>query len=147
TWTGQSGALRPSSSSLPRFGRKKVTEDAKKPVSSATAPPGGTMSSEELLSRMRHRNRLLSPLSDQAESTCAPPSDEHTELLTDIRNYVWYGGTTSGRATTAEIIQQFQERLPQGSSPLFKFLLQEVCEFHRLPSGEGVWQLRAEFKR
>lgn len=122
------------------------------------------MTSSELLSRMRARNRLLEPLvPDETEHTqeevqdyCPENSipalssvsaqEEHIELLTDIRNYVAFGASVNGRASTQEILSEFTERLPSGSSPLFKFMLSEVCDFHRMPSGEGVWRLRNEFR-
>lgn len=122
------------------------------------------MTSSELLSRMRARNRLLEPMvkpelecreeglqdNNPADSILTLPSvsaqEEHVELLTDIRNFVAFGGSMDGRASTEEILAQFSERLPPGSSPLFKFMLSEVCEFHRLTSGQGVWKLRSAFR-
>jgi DNA excision repair protein ERCC-6 len=113
---------------------------------------------------MHTRNRLLEPVTAQeAEHTqegvqehnpdnSIPTTssfaarEEHIELLTDIRNYVALGASVNGRASTQEILSEFTERLPSGSSPLFKFMLSEVCEFHRMPSGEGVWRLRNEFR-
>jgi DNA excision repair protein ERCC-6 len=122
------------------------------------------MTSNELLSRMRTRNRLLEPIvepelepreegmqeDNPANNIPAPLSvsaqAEHMELLTDIRNFVAFGALVDGRASTEEILAQFGKRLPPGSSPLFKFMLSEVCEFHRMPSGEGVWRLRSDFR-
>jgi DNA excision repair protein ERCC-6 len=113
---------------------------------------------------MRIRNRLLEPVAnpgpepgeeethgdDAASNVPAASSvsvqEEHAELLTDIRNFVAFGASVDGRASTQEILAQFSERLPPGSSPLFRFMLSEVCEFHRMPSGEGVWRLRNEFR-
>jgi DNA excision repair protein ERCC-6 len=122
------------------------------------------MTSSELLSRMKIRNYLLEPVAkpgpepgeeetqgDNAANNIPAHSSlsvekEHIELLTDIRNFVAFGASVDGRASTQEIIAQFSERLPPGSSPLFRFMLSEVCEFHRMPSGEGVWRLRSEFR-
>jgi hypothetical protein len=85
-----------------------------------------------------------------ATSIPAPPpvsaQEEHIELLTDIRNFVAFGGSVDGRASTQEILAHFSERLPPGSSSLFKFMLSEVSEFHRMPSGEGMWKLRSDFR-
>jgi len=122
------------------------------------------MTSSELLSRMCTRNRLLEPVAAQEtertqegvqehnpensipSTSSVAAQEEHIELLTDIRNYVAFGASVNGRASTREILSQFTERLPSGSSPLFKFMLSEVCEFYRMPSGEGVWRLRNEFR-
>jgi len=122
------------------------------------------MTSSELLSRMRTRNRLLEPVAAQEtertqegvqehnpensipSTSSVAAHEEHIELLTGIRNYVAFGASVNGRASTQEILSEFTERLPSGSSPLFKFMLSEVCEFYRMPSGEGVWRLHNEFR-
>jgi hypothetical protein len=149
-----------------RFGKKapikKTSTTCESPTKSTTLEENSDlpMSSSDLLSRIRSRNRLLQPLpeqTDQAENSDEPPTqssstsstaiqEEHMELLTDIRNFVAFGGSVDGRASTQEILSEFRDRLPDGSSPLFKFMLSEICEFHRMPSGEGVWKLRTEFR-
>jgi len=148
-----------------RFGKKKTVLDSSVSASESkgkSGTQGGSndqpMTSSELLSRMRARNRLLEPLAtqegveeDNPENSIPTTSsvasqEEHIELLTDIRNYVAFGASVNGRASTREILSEFTERLPSGSSPLFKFMLSEVCEFHRMPSGEGVWRLRNELR-
>lgn len=60
------------------------------------------MTSAELLSRIRERNRLL------ADTDQHPPNplDEHSELLTDIRNFISYGAVINNRATTQEILDR-----------------------------------------
>ncbi|XP_063234506.1 DNA excision repair protein ERCC-6-like [Bacillus rossius redtenbacheri] len=154
SWTGQSGAVRLPSGM--RFGKKKAAQRN----STATSSHGGIgqpstsggsarkddapMSSSELLARIRARNRLTTP-ADDLPLRPAPPDDD-TELLADIRNFVAFGATVDGRASTQEVVERFQDRLLAGSSPLFKFLLQEICDFHRMPSGEGVWRLKADFR-
>ncbi|PSN50701.1 hypothetical protein C0J52_01199 [Blattella germanica] len=164
SWTGQSGAIRPPAQPRQKFGKDKPIKlkNTVKPSSSSESCDQ-PMSSSELLSRMRTRNRLLEPLSQDdsqqeqaqenpAPSTSVPSSssgsvlDEHMELLTDIRNFVAFGASVDGRATTQEILQRFTDRLPKGSSPLFKFMLSEICEFHRMPSGDGMWKLQSEFR-
>jgi len=154
-----------------RFGKKKTVLDSSVSASESkvkSGTQGGSkdqpMTSSELLSRMRARNRLLEPVAAQetermqegAEednpdysiptTSSVASQEEHIELLTDIRNYVAFGASVNGRASTREILSEFTERLPSGSSPLFKFMLSEVCEFYRMPSGEGVWRLLNEFR-
>jgi DNA excision repair protein ERCC-6 len=154
-----------------RFGKKKTVthSSVSVPESKSKRNTVGVsneepMTSSELLSRMRIRNRLLEPVAKpEPESgeegtqednltnnipapSCVSTQEEHIELLTDIRNFIAFGASVDGRASTPEILVQFSERLPPGSSPLFKFMLSEVCEFHRMPSGEGVWRLRSEFR-
>lgn len=86
-------------------------------------------------------NIFLSPL-DLPSSV----PDSNRELLDDIRTFVSFGASIDGRATTEEIITQFRDRLPPQSSALFKQMLMQICEFHRLPSGQGVWKLIPDFR-
>ncbi|XP_046989241.1 DNA excision repair protein ERCC-6-like isoform X2 [Schistocerca americana] len=170
TWTGQHGVIRvPGKKPCLQFGKKKKSaEMSSSPASTSKAgleskPSNaftgklksgqGNMSSGELLARIRARNRLLTPANDSQEEgqqqivqPTTSSDDPNVELLTDIRNFIAYGAAVNGRASTQEIVDRFKDRLPPGSSPLFKFLLQEISEFHRTQSGEGVWKLRAEFK-
>ncbi|KAJ9577602.1 hypothetical protein L9F63_005789, partial [Diploptera punctata] len=172
SWTGQSGAIRlpkvTSNQIKLKFGKKMPVQRTSIKPSSVKESSDLPMSSSELLTRMRSRNHLLEPISENPEqterqhdtqeendpspssSTSAPSSafiqEEHMELLTDIRNFISFGASVDGRASTQEILAKFRERLPPGSSPLFKFMLSEICEFHRLPSGEGIWKLRTEFR-
>lgn len=175
SWTGQSGALRSPNISAAqvrfRFGKKKTgfgssvsAPESKGKSGTQNGSNDQPMTSSELLSRMRARNRLLEPVATHEtehtqegvqernpENSIPSPSpvsarEEHIELLTDIRNFVAFGASVIGRASTQEILSHFTERLPSGSSPLFKFMLSEVCEFHRMPSGEGVWRLCSEFR-
>jgi hypothetical protein len=67
-----------------------------------------------------------------------PAQEKRVELLTDIRNFVAFVGSVDGRTSTQEILAQFSKCLSPGSSPLFKFMLSEVCEFHHMSSGEDV---------
>ncbi|XP_067005938.2 DNA excision repair protein ERCC-6 [Anabrus simplex] len=140
------------------FKRKlKLPGDSEMPVE--------PMSSSELLARIRKRNRLLpdphaepvepepqlEPQPGTSSSAVVPQPhsivpEDNMELLTDIRNFVAYGASADGRASTQEILARFKDRLPLGSSPLFKCLLEELCDFHRTSSGEGIWRLRAEFR-
>ncbi|XP_049854885.1 DNA excision repair protein ERCC-6-like [Schistocerca gregaria] len=170
TWTGQHGVIRvPGKKPCLQFGKKKKSaEMSSSPASTSkvgleSKPSNaftgklksgqGNMSSGELLARIRARNRLLTPANDSQEEgqqqivqPTTSSDDPNVELLTDIRNFIAYGAAVNGRASTQEIVDRFKDRLPPGSSPLFKFLLQEISEFHRTQSGEGVWKLRAEFK-
>lgn len=72
-------------------------------------------------------------------------ADKNQELLDDIRTFVAFGASVDGRATTDEIVAQFRDRLPEQTSALFKQMLMQICEFHRLPSGQGIWKLIPEF--
>lgn len=155
----------------PKFGKKKVQKinNSRSPKEAEATEESGSSS---LLARIRARNLLLTE--DDSDATAgvyfkkkcvncrflncaysnsylstAPPTGVsviNKELLDDIRTYVSFGASVDGRATTEEIIGQFRDRLPAQSTALFKQLLMQICEFHRLPSGQGVWKLIPEFQ-
>lgn len=105
-----------------------------------------SMSSEELLTKMRLRNET--GLLDVAEEECATvmaPSPEYMDLITDIRNVVAFGCSTDGQATTQELLDQFASRLPSGDSARFRAMLRQICSFDR-GTGIGVWRLKPEFR-
>ena len=71
------------------------------------------------------------------------------ELLTEIRNFVAFQASSAGEgeATTEEILNKFQKRLPPKQSPLFKALLTEICSFRRHhATNKGIWRLKDEFR-
>ena len=122
----------------------------------------GMLSSSQLLSRMRQRNKGISLDSEDEQednydtdypSTAAvedeslePEVQENIDLLTDIRNFVAFQAEVDGQATTQEILSRFQERLPASQTPFFKALLNQICDFHRDGSGKGIWSLKGEFR-
>ena len=115
-------------------------------VNMASVSTATSMSSEELLTKMRLRNET--GLVDVAEEECVTvmePGPEYMELITDIRNVVAFGGSTDGQATTQELLDQFASRLPAGDSARFRAMLRQICHFDRC-SGIGVWRLKPEFR-
>ncbi|XP_075232216.1 DNA excision repair protein ERCC-6-like [Lycorma delicatula] len=117
TFTGSNGFLK----------RSKIKFNGKvsKPGSSE-----GTVSSNSLLQKIKHRN-----LDGSIE-------DGEVELLRDMRDFVsGQGGTT----TTDKLISEFKDRLPIGKSPVFKALLSKICIFYRAPDSKGYWTLRDDY--
>ncbi|KAK7076758.1 DNA excision repair protein ERCC-6 [Halocaridina rubra] len=124
----------------------------------------GGMSSAQLLSRMYQRNKTVGSLeldeagSDSgydpdypstatlAEEVVDPDMQENIDLLADIRNFVAFQAEVDGSASTQEIINRFKSRLPPQQTPFFKALLTQICDFHRKPTGEGIWSLKGEFR-
>ncbi|XP_046660917.1 DNA excision repair protein ERCC-6-like [Homalodisca vitripennis] len=89
-----------------------------------------TMSSRELIEHIKKRN-------------CAMDAkDADLELVRDIREFV---SSQGGTVNTNQIINRFEGRLPEGSSPLFKSLLSKICTFYRAPDKLGYWTLKEEF--
>ncbi|CAL4247908.1 unnamed protein product, partial [Meganyctiphanes norvegica] len=125
---------------------------------------GNAISSSDLLSRMRERNRGVIIASDEEDNndadepeypSLAPVENEepldpevqiNIELLTDIRNFIAFQAEVDGKASTKEIIDKFKDRLPKEQTHNFKALLKQICSFHRESSGEGIWQLVEEFR-
>lgn len=105
---------------------------------------------------MRARNHVnLSQSQDEeendneqrAESSIpyASPT-EHDELLVDVRNFVAFQAQVDGQASTQEILEYFTPRLTSTQTPVFRELLRNICDFHRLPGQEGTWKLKAEYR-
>uniref|UniRef100_A0A672RMI9 Rad26/CSB-like winged helix DNA-binding domain-containing protein n=1 Tax=Sinocyclocheilus grahami TaxID=75366 RepID=A0A672RMI9_SINGR len=100
----------------------------------------GSLSSSSLLARMRARNHLNQPQRREDEE------EEHDELLVDLRNFVALQAQVDGQASTKEILEYFTPRLTSTQTPVFRELLRNICEFHRLPGQEGMWKLKADYR-
>ncbi len=160
TWTGASGTL-----ARVKFGskaKKRKVDDKlggpSQPTTSGAKFDGRVAgekrmhSSQDLLSRMRNRNRFLpgeAPFASDggngAQSRARQGDSDHVELLADIRNFVAFQARRDGQATTSELIERFSSRVPPKNSPLFKSLLNEICDFEKRSKGEGIWRLKSEF--
>lgn len=112
------------------------------------------LDSSSLLARMRARNHLVLPQQTRHEGdenhhpAPAPVqgSTEYDELLVDLRNFLAFQGRVDGEASTRELLQEFESKLPAEHSCVFRELLRNICTFHRSPNGEGVWRLKPEFR-
>ena len=95
------------------------------------------MSSSDLLKRIEKRNHQ-----DLFRPEMQTGSDR-VELLKDIRNYVAINGTR----TSDELVNMFKDRVPKKDSPLFKAILNEICDFAKKKDakGKGIWTLKREF--
>ncbi|XP_009876532.1 PREDICTED: DNA excision repair protein ERCC-6, partial [Apaloderma vittatum] len=123
--------------------------DGKSGESSSSA-----LDSSSLLAKMRARNHLLLPQqrvnegdeNHQQPPTPAPGSTEYDELLVDMRNFIAFQARVDGEASTRELLNEFESKLPVAQSCVFRELLRNLCTFHRNPNGEGVWKLKPEFR-
>ncbi|XP_042625045.1 DNA excision repair protein ERCC-6 [Cyprinus carpio] len=113
----------------------------------------GSLSSSSLLARMRARNHLNQPQRQEDEEEVERGSaavhataTEHDELLVDLRNFVAFQAQVDGQASTKEILEYFTPRLTSTQTPVFRELLRNICEFHRLPGQEGMWKLKADYR-
>uniref|UniRef100_A0A673HE43 DNA excision repair protein ERCC-6 n=1 Tax=Sinocyclocheilus rhinocerous TaxID=307959 RepID=A0A673HE43_9TELE len=137
----------------------KAKSVVKKPGSAAhfsgegAQEESGSLSSSSLLAGMKARNHLNQPQrqedeeEDERESTAvhATPT-EHDELLVDLRNFVAFQAQVDGQASTKEILEYFTPRLTSTQTAVFRELLRNICEFHRLPGQEGMWKLKADYR-
>ena len=144
-WTGHNGGVK-----KPKFGSKKKGK------------PGPIMSSAQLLALMKSRNSLVSTVpTDTEEETDlfrpdhqpsgvqrreATADQDSADLLADIRNFIAFQARADGEASTAELLNKFQQSLPSQQSPLFKAFLQQICDFRRDQDGRGMWTLKTEFR-
>ncbi|KAI7805909.1 DNA excision repair protein ERCC-6 isoform X1 [Triplophysa rosa] len=113
-----------------------------------------SLSSSSLLAMMRARNHISQPQSQDNEeeeesnpAPAVPPAPtEQDELLVDLRNFVAFQAQVDGQASTKEILEYFTPRLNSTQTPVFRELLRNICEFHRLPGQEGMWKLKADYR-
>ncbi|KAM8806174.1 DNA excision repair protein ERCC-6 [Eudromia elegans] len=114
----------------------------------------GALDSSSLLAKMRARNHLILPQRTGNETdenlqqapAPVPGSTEYDELLVDVRNFIAFQARVDGEASTQEILQEFESKLPAAQACVFRELLRNLCTFHRSPNGEGVWRLKPEFR-
>ncbi|NXD13802.1 ERCC6 protein, partial [Nothocercus nigrocapillus] len=114
----------------------------------------GALDSSSLLAKMRARNHLILPqrTGNEADENLhqapapLPGSTEYDELLVDVRNFIAFQARVDGEASTQEILQEFESKLPAAQACVFRELLRNLCTFHRSPNGEGVWRLKPEFR-
>ncbi|XP_030628398.1 DNA excision repair protein ERCC-6 [Chanos chanos] len=120
-------------------------------------PDVASLSSSSLLAKMRARNHLNLPQSREAEeeeeeasggqaTVPLPSPTEHDELLVELRNFVAFQAQVDGQASTKEILEYFTPRLTTSQTPVFRELLRNLCDFHRLPGQEGLWKLKTDFR-
>ncbi|XP_060728467.1 DNA excision repair protein ERCC-6 isoform X1 [Tachysurus vachellii] len=116
-----------------------------------------SLSSSSLLARMRARNHVSLPQSqdddddddDNEQRVQSSPHispTEHDELLVDLRNFVAFQAQVDGQASTPEILEYFTPRLTSTQTPVFRELLRNICDFHRLPGKEGIWKLKDDYR-
>lgn len=135
-----------------------------------SADKSARLSSSDLLKRMQKRNRLLGVPSDRSSnedarsslqavneeetfimgSDSAPlefaPDVDYKTILDDLRSYVAFRGVVPGQVSTQDLLDEFNVKLPPRSAPIFRAFLKELCDFHRDVNGQGMWQLKPEFR-
>uniref|UniRef100_A0A8C4TWE2 DNA excision repair protein ERCC-6 n=1 Tax=Falco tinnunculus TaxID=100819 RepID=A0A8C4TWE2_FALTI len=117
-------------------------------------PSSSALDSSSLLAKMRARNHFILPQptgnegdeNHQQAPTPALSSTEGGELLVNMRNFIAFQARVDGEASTQELLQEFESKLPAAQSCTFRELLRNLCTFHRSPNGEGVWRLKPEFR-
>ncbi|XP_022702786.1 DNA excision repair protein ERCC-6-like isoform X3 [Varroa jacobsoni] len=116
------------------------------------------MSSSELMAHIRARsignvdletsdNESQDYESESVVEATSTVTNETDELLVDLRNFIAFGATVDGQATTQEILAVFRNRVPEKDAPLFRKLLKKLCEFFkRGTTKDGLWRLRQGFR-
>lgn len=120
---------------------------------------GAASASSNLLNDIRQRKRVQTEFvvrtDEQQQQRQHDNGDEESQtnaegldLIRELKDYLAGGTSIQGKATTAEIIDHFQERIngQAGLIPKFKSLLKEIAELQRTPSGMGFWVLKEEFR-
>lgn len=150
-----------------RFGARTNTEavvvdnddEEQQPASSSIVrrsnPIRSTTASSNLLNDIRERKREQTEFVVRTDEQRTEDVDEDSEtnveglnLIRELKEYLAGGTAIQNKATTAEIIDHFQDRIngKAGLIPKFKSLLKEIAELQRTPSGMGFWVLKDEFR-
>lgn len=145
-----------------RFGQKRKTAGG----GEGSSGSGGhqLMTSADLLARIKARNRVVAAttmttaVAEEEDSLFFPAvaaasrsedddgfGGQNSDLLADIRNFIAFQAQADGEASTAELVSRFRRSLPPQQSPLFKALLQQICNFRR-EDARGMWRLKREFR-
>lgn len=110
-----------------------------------------TMTSDLLLNQMKKRNELVATPGEEGEeedmednSSTVIDSDSY-KLISEIKNFILFGCSMIGKASTQEILDEFGSKLPPSNSALFKAMLNKICVFER-NNGIGFWKLKNEFR-
>lgn len=124
------------------------------PAASSKMVPN-VMSSTQLLEAMRRRNHLTNsedPTTGEDDTEEARNQTETLEtnpqsldLITDIRNHIAFACAIDGQASTDELLEHFNTRLPVNDSARFKAMLKQICTFSK-NDDVGIWRLKPEFR-
>ncbi|XP_061192459.1 DNA excision repair protein ERCC-6-like [Saccostrea echinata] len=123
-----------------------VVKDLKTGQSSSSS-----MTSDLLLNQMKKRNELVATPGDEEEDDMGDNSTnpvidlDSYKLISEIKNFILFGCSMIGKASTQEILDEFGPKLPPSNSSLFKAMLNKICVFER-NNGIGFWKLRNEFR-
>ena len=83
---------------------------------------------------------------DDDEDYTTSETNKFTKIADDLRNFVLYGASKIGQASTEEIVEHFKKKLDKKVSIKFKAILKKLCYFTRTAIGVGFWKLKDEFK-
>ncbi|XP_064636661.1 DNA excision repair protein ERCC-6-like [Lineus longissimus] len=117
----------------------------------SSSPKKSSFNSGQLLQRMLQRNYGTKSGSDSDHGEEGEPPvlptlvTEHTQLITDMRNFIAFQASNSFHATTRELLDEFGHRLPPQDSAKFKAMLHQICTFEK-QNNIGVWSLKPEFR-
>ena len=83
---------------------------------------------------------------NEDEDTSLPMvDDESFKLISELKNFILFGCSVIGKASTQELLDEFGAKLPPTDSPKFKAMLHKICNFEKV-NGIGFWKLKSEFK-
>lgn len=129
-FSAQSGIPNWGAKNLPKFARGKPTSQ-----------------SSNLLNEIRQRKQKQS-IVETDENDDEQTDRQALALIKELKNYLTVGTNRSGRATTNDIIEHFQDKFKSQPHlvPKFKSLLKRIADLKRTPSGMGFWLLKDEFR-
>jgi hypothetical protein len=105
------------------------------------------LSSAALMECIQQTNDIVNDdSSDEDENYTSAETNKFTKLADDLRNFVLYGASKIGQASTEEIVEHFKKKLDKKVSIKFKAILKKLCYFTRTAIGVGFWKLKDEFR-
>jgi hypothetical protein len=105
------------------------------------------LSSAALMECIKQTNDIVNDdSSDEDENYTSAEKNKFTKLADDLRNFVLYGASKIGQASTEEIVEHFKKKLDKKVSIKFKAILKKLCYFTRTAFGVGFWKLKDEFR-
>lgn len=111
-----------------------MKNNATKPPKFGKSSQSSENSSASLLKKIRQRNGLEEPISDEKKG-------KNLGLITQLRKFIT---ARQGVVTTAQVISEFQNKIAVLDNAVFKSLLQQLCTFKR-KNNIGYWHLKGEF--
>ena len=112
-----------------------------------TMPKSATNSNRSKPQLSVNSSALPSKSSSSSKSSPLDRSCTSEQLLLRLRDFLRYHSREApNRATTAEILTHFADRIPPQRCAAFKAMLKRICDRRQTEGGIVIWHLKAAFR-